>query len=307
MECAPGRHVEQARRLAGDRAEPVALSGEPRQALHQADRVRVPRVREDREDVAHLDDAACVHDDHAVAELCDEAEIVRDQDRGGMRLLLRRLEHLDHLSLDRHVERRRRLVGDQELRLVRDRHRDHRALPHAARELVRVLRVAPRRVRDADELEQLDHPLPHLVALQLRPVGRDRLRELVADSEHRIERGHRILEDHRDVVAANLTQLLRRHLQQVAAVEDGLPARDLSGRLRDQPEQRHHADALARPRLADDAEHLAGEDVVADAVDGVHDPVFGRELDHEIPDGQDRLRHGSAAGSGRARRAGRRR
>ncbi len=73
MERAPGRHVEHARRLAGDRAEPVVLGGEPRQALHQADRVRVPGVREDREDVAHLDDAAGVHHDHAVAELGDEA------------------------------------------------------------------------------------------------------------------------------------------------------------------------------------------------------------------------------------------
>ena len=71
---------------------------------------------------------------------------------------LRRLEHLDDLRLDRHVERRRRLVGDQDARVVGDRHRDHRALAHAAGELVRVLIDAPLGEGHADQLEQLDRP-----------------------------------------------------------------------------------------------------------------------------------------------------
>jgi hypothetical protein len=43
------------------------------------------------------------------------------------------------LRLDRHVERGRRLVGDQQAGLAGQRHRDHHALAHAARELVRVV------------------------------------------------------------------------------------------------------------------------------------------------------------------------
>ena len=76
------------------------------------------------------------------------------------RLRLHALQHLEHLRLDRHVERRRRLVRDQERRRVRDRHRDHRALAHAARELVRIVVVPRVRVRDADEPQQLDHARP---------------------------------------------------------------------------------------------------------------------------------------------------
>ncbi len=54
-------------------------------------------------------------------------------------------QQLEDLGLDRDVERGRRLVGDQQIRLARERHRDHHALPHAARELVRVgRRRAPR-------------------------------------------------------------------------------------------------------------------------------------------------------------------
>ena len=67
-------------------------------------------------------------------------------------------EQLEDLRLHHHVERRRRLVGEQHLRRAGERHRDRRPLPHAARELVRVP-VGPV-ARDADELEQLAAPAP---------------------------------------------------------------------------------------------------------------------------------------------------
>ena len=70
------------------------------------------------------------------------------------------LMHLDDLRLDGDVERGRRLVGDEHARVVGHRHRDHRALAHPARELVRVLIDAPLGERDADALEQLDRALP---------------------------------------------------------------------------------------------------------------------------------------------------
>ena len=72
-------------------------------------------------------------------------------------------EELEDLRLDRDVERRRRLVGDHQLRLERERHGDHHALAHAARELVREV-VEPRLgLRDADHLEELDGPGAGLV------------------------------------------------------------------------------------------------------------------------------------------------
>ena len=55
-------------------------------AVHEPDRVRVAGRVEDREDVADLDDAPGVHDDHAVGELGDEPEVVRDEDDRGVRL-----------------------------------------------------------------------------------------------------------------------------------------------------------------------------------------------------------------------------
>ena len=212
-----------------------------------------------RVDVAQLDHAPCVHDDHAVGELGDQAEVVRDEDDRGVCLPLGRLDHLHDLSLDRHVERRRRLVGDEHRRRVGNRHGDHPALPHASRELVRVLAVALLGIGDADEREQADDPPLGFVLVHARVVGADRLRDLRADGQHRVERRHQVLEDHRHVAAADLAELVFRHLEEIATLEDRFAAGNSARWLRNQPQHREHGDALAGAGLADDAEHLARE------------------------------------------------
>ena len=108
---------------------------------------------------AVLDRAAGVHDHHRLRRLGDDAEVVRDQDHADVEVALDLVDQLEDLRLHRHVERGRGLVGDQHVGVVDERHRDHRALPHAARELVRVVARAVARVRDADRVEHLDGAL----------------------------------------------------------------------------------------------------------------------------------------------------
>ena len=67
----------------------------------------------------------------------------------------RSLHELEDLRLHGDVERRGRLVGDQEIGLAQQRHRDHHALAHAARKLVRILSHAPLGVGNAHQLEHL--------------------------------------------------------------------------------------------------------------------------------------------------------
>ena len=74
------------------------------------------------------------------------------------------------------------------------------------------------------------------------------------------------------------------------------------GGMRDEAEKRHRRDALAGSRLADDPEHLARIELPADLGDGVNDSVLGLELDGEVVDGEDRLRHGLVAGGSSASR-----
>ena len=65
-------------------------------------------------------------------------QIVRDQQQRHAALALQPQQQREHLRLHGDVERGRRLVGDQQARVAGDRHRDHHALRHAARQLVRI-------------------------------------------------------------------------------------------------------------------------------------------------------------------------
>ena len=94
-----------------------------------------------------------------------------------------------------------------ELRVAGERLRDHRALPLAAGELVRVGVDTPFRVRDLDQLEQLDGALWRALARRHRVVDAQRLDDLETDRVHRVQRRHRLLEDDRDLVAAHVAQL----------------------------------------------------------------------------------------------------
>jgi hypothetical protein len=63
--------------------------------------------------------------------------------------------------------------------------------------------------------------------------------DLVADAEHRVEAGHRLLEDHRDVAATELAQRARRQPGEIddrtgARAEQDLAAGDAPGRIGDQ-------------------------------------------------------------------------
>ncbi len=86
----------------------------------------------------------------------------------------------DDLRLDGHVERGRRLVGDEKLRLVGERHGDHHALAHAARQLVRIGAHALLGRRNAHAPQHLERARASLRLGDLA-VPRDALGDLVSD------------------------------------------------------------------------------------------------------------------------------
>ncbi len=185
-------------------------------------------------------------------------------------------QQVEHLRLDRHVERRGRFVGQQERGLVREGGRDHDALAHAAGQPMGRVAVAPFGLGDPDLLEQRERARPRRLRVDVA-VGGDRLRDLVADRERRIERGHRVLEDHADPVAAEPAELLGFESDEVVALE---PHRTTDGGARGQEAHRGHRERrLAAPRLADEAEDLALRDGQRHVADGRDRPVVGGEAD----------------------------
>ncbi|MCM3755429.1 hypothetical protein M3665_26265, partial [Bacillus licheniformis] len=80
------------------------------------------------------------------------------------------------------------------------------AMALAARQLVRVAVDALLRLSDAGAREQRDRALARLHGRDA-VVQHDRLADLRADRIQRVERRHRLLEDHRDVRAAQPAHL----------------------------------------------------------------------------------------------------
>src|SRR5207247_2075596 len=126
-------------------------------------------------------------------------------------------------------------------------------------------------------------------------VEPDRLLDLVANGEHGVQRGHRVLEDHRDLCPADREQLLLGESGEVVpAEEDPAAWLDPAGQI-DQPHDRQRRHGLAAARLADDAERPALVDREGDAVDGPHDTASGAEPRAQVLDAKE-LAQGSGSG-----------
>ena len=106
--------------------------------VDQAARVRVRRPLVDVVGRADLDELAEVHDADRVGQVLDDGEVVRDDDVGQLVHPLQLAHQVEDLRLDRDVECRDGLVGDDQLRVQRERPGQPDALALPARELVRV-------------------------------------------------------------------------------------------------------------------------------------------------------------------------
>ena len=113
------------------------------------------RTPEDLRRRGHFHDAPRVHDRDPVADLACDAEVVRHKDEAHAKALLQGMQEADDLVLDRDVKRGRRLVRKEERRLGGKSDGNHRALAHAAGELMRIGGQAFLRRRDADERHEL--------------------------------------------------------------------------------------------------------------------------------------------------------
>ena len=96
---------------------------------------------------------------------------------------------------------------------------------------------------------------------------------------HRVQRGDRVLEDHRDVLAAHAADLFLGQSEQVAALELDVARDGGVAEHAGEAEDGGGGDALAAAGLADQADELARRHVEAHAVDCVDRPLLRGEVD----------------------------
>ena len=185
MEAAGGRRVERARDVPHEHdllaRAPERRIGD-RHRREQGAAVRMLRRRVQLLLGAGLHRLAEIHDHDAVRDVPDDVQVVRDEDVREVEIALEVLEQVQDLRLHRDVERRDRLVADDQLRVDGESAGDADPLPLPTRELVRepvvVLGV------EADDVEQLLHALLDLGGradpVHLEPLGDDEADALAA-------------------------------------------------------------------------------------------------------------------------------
>ena len=200
--------VQQVGHAAGDDLKaPPGCSAMARIGAQQGAGIGVARIVEHLCHWPALDDEAEIHHHDLIRHFGDDAEVVGDEQDAHAGIGPEFAHEVEDLRLGSHIQCRGRFVGDQQWRAADQRHGNHRPLAHAARELEAVGIQPLRRLRQADPSQHLDRAFPYLLARHVL-VQVDRLGHLVADGVYRREGGHRLLEDHTDVAAADVAHLL---------------------------------------------------------------------------------------------------
>ena len=168
----------------------------------QAHRVGHPGVVVDIVHRAGFHGLAGVHHHDVVGHAGHHAKVVRDHHDGGAGFLLRGVQHLEDLGLDGDVQGRRRLIRDEDPRVVGDGDGDHHALAHAAGEFVREGLQPVLRAGDAHHGQELDGAGFLGLLAHGGVVDGQRFDDLGAHGVHGRQGGQRVLEDHGQVVAA---------------------------------------------------------------------------------------------------------
>ena len=269
------------RALAVDLAELVGLQHHrflglgPCRARHQARHrgeqvagVLHGRIAQDGVERSGLDQSALPHHRDAVGDLGDHAHVMGDEQHGGAVIALEIADQGQNLLLRGDVERGGRLVRDEQLRFEHERHRDHDALALTAGESVR---VGGEDALDLGQAHLLHHVEDALLA-RLRiefGVRAQNLVDLAANRHHRIERRHRLLEDHRHLRRAELPQAAVGRGENLFADQLDAAAGRNQRALRQQTHRGQRGHRLARAAFADEAQRLALVHLDRDAVDDV--------------------------------------
>ncbi len=232
-----------------------------------------------------LDQLPGIHDGHAVGHVGDDAEIVGDQQDRHVHLLLQFLQQFQHLGLDGDIQCRGRFVGNQQIGLAGQRDRDHHALFHAAGQLVRVFVDAAPCIGDADRVQQFQHALARRASAHGEMLAKH-LADLVADGQHRVQRGHRLLEDHGNPPAANPSHAGFRQRGEFVVAEPDMASGDAADGLRQQAQDRQRGHGLAAAGLAEQCEGLAAPDGQADTVDRADGIAAAAQLHRQVLDSQ---------------------
>ena len=189
-----------------------------------------------------------MHNQHPIGNIRHHPHIVGDEYHPHLHLLLQHLNQLQDLGLNGDIQRRGGFVRNEHRRTARQRHRNHHPLAHATGKLMRIAGQNRVRLRDT---YQLQHPfsfVERLITAQSL-MQADRFGNLLAHREDRVQGGHRLLKNHRNIRPAHplhpgRAQLVEIDNLTVATAQQHPLAGDLPARLLKQTHQRQRGNGF---------------------------------------------------------------
>ena len=142
-------------------------------------------------------DLAGVHNGNPVAHRSDNAEVVGNHNNGGSFFLRQLFQKLQNLCLYGHIQCGCRLICDNQLRVTRQSRRNDDSLPHTAGKFERILIEPFFRTWNSDLPHQLNGLRFRLFFGAILMLSNS-LCHLNSDFQDRIQKCHRILENHAD-------------------------------------------------------------------------------------------------------------
>jgi len=294
MERAAGRRRIRLRHGAADGVEArVAITrSQPRDGTQKRLGVWVQRMVEQRVHVGLFNDASQVHHEDTLRHLRDEAQVVGDEENRHAEFVLKVEHQFENLRSGGDVQRGRRLVGDEEIRIAGQRQRDHRPLAHSAAQLVGIAMDGARRIGHAHLPQHSDGLLQRLLFGD-RLVQANRFDDLLSNRVDGVEGRLRLLKDQRHFQATDETQhgilwiergqFHRLRPTAYRAVVENLSGHDASRRRHDAQDRPRH-DGLAATALTYQAQRLAAMQCEAGPVHRAHHPFDSREMDVQVFD-----------------------
>ena len=165
-----------------------------------------------------LNDAAGIHHHDAIAEMRHQWQIVADQDQAHAAARHQVFDQAQDLCLHCGIQRAGGFVGDEQLGVRGQHHRDHHALAHAAGQFVRIGLRHARGFADLHLRQKIDRGLIGALAAAaaMRAPGFGDLR---TGGHHRVQGEFWVLQDQPGALAANGAQLCLIGGQDIGAIE----------------------------------------------------------------------------------------
>ena len=209
-----------------------------------------------------LHDFALVHHDSAVGDFSHHPQVVGDEEHTHTVFLLQDADEREDVLLDSDIKSGGRFVGDEQLRIAAHGHGNHDTLFLSAGEFVRVRVEKLLRTGQQHLFEEIENLFFSLFFRNLF-VQQNLFGDLLAAPDDRIERGHRFLENHPDLVAPDRLHhrlLCRQHIHGrlvcTISVKEDAAGRITGNASAEQTHDGQCRDGLTRARFPDNTQRF---------------------------------------------------